>query len=283
MDMRKPDRPYTRSYDEEVARSQLCSGNHYGIFIDDTGSPGMPSTPAKLHPERKSWVAVVVPPERIRALSEEFAEVIEALRSDLGMSEYHFAEIWSGKGPFRAVPMDERLVIFQMFADILYIHELLIYIQTFDPETHGAAITGWPELPKIAECFDLQCHEDAALWFLLVRVRDHILAERSSGHQRAMVVLDEGVRKSAYSVEIDILDDVFLDGLLLFASSSTAPLLQLADFAAFCLNRSQIIIRKEKRSDIEIALLRILEPLVPQYKNCSPKLGWAANTGPMIP
>lgn len=35
--------------------SELRSGRHYGVFIDDTGSPGL-TTPG-LHAQRKSWVA----------------------------------------------------------------------------------------------------------------------------------------------------------------------------------------------------------------------------------
>ncbi len=127
-------------------------------------------------------------------------------------------------------------------------------------------------------------HEDAALWFLLVRVRDHLLAKRTSNDQRAMVFLDEGLKKSGTCVEVDVFDDVFLDGHLLFASSATLPLLQLADFAAFCLNRVQLIVRKnEKRSDFEIAFLRMLEPLTELFKNCTLRLGWPDQAGPMVP
>ncbi len=41
---------------------ELADGTTFGIFIDDTGSPGLKSTPSFLHPSRKTWVAVVIPP-----------------------------------------------------------------------------------------------------------------------------------------------------------------------------------------------------------------------------
>jgi hypothetical protein len=97
-----------------------------------------------------------------------------------------------------------------------------------------------------------------------------------------MVFLDEGLKKADSCVEVDVLADTILDGRLLFASSSSIALLQLADFAAFCLNRTQLSIRRDKRSDLDIALLRILEPLAAQYRNCIPKLGWPDNPGPMV-
>lgn len=173
-------------------------------------------------------------------------------------------------------------MIFQLFADILCVHELPIYVQTFDPDTHAAATAGWPQLSKIAGCFNLQSHEDAALWFLLVRVRDHVLAERRTADQRAMVFVDEGLKKAGSCVEVDALADTFLDGHLLFASSSSIALLQLADYAAFSLNRTQISIRRDKRSEFDIALLRILQPLAAHYRNCTRKLGWPDNPGPMV-
>jgi hypothetical protein len=97
-----------------------------------------------------------------------------------------------------------------------------------------------------------------------------------------MVFLDEGLKKADSCVEVDAFADTFMDGHLLFASSSSIALLQLADFAAFCLNRTQISIRRDKRSEFDIALLRTLEPLAAQYRNCTPKLGWPDNPGPMV-
>lgn len=279
---KKPKESFTKHYDVQLVLQKLLSGSSFGVFIDDTGSPGDPNTPAGLHPYRKSWVAVVLSPAQVHTVATELNEAVEALRSDLGVTEFHFVEIYSGKGPFREVSLKERIIIFQMFANLFYIHELPIYVQTFDPETHGALAAGLPQIPKIASCFDLHCHEDAALWVLLVRVRDHILAQRTTNDLRAMVFIDEGLKKSASIVEVDVLDDVFLDGLLYFAASSTSPLLQLADFAAFCLNRSQIIARKDRRSDFDIAFLRVLQPMVREYRNCMQKLLWPDKEGPMI-
>lgn len=263
---------------------KLLLGHYYGVFIDDTGSPGMPNTPAGLHPDRKSWVAVVIPPKQVSPIAINLNEAIDALGSDLGLEEYHFVDIYSGKGPFREVSMDKRMQIFKMFAALFYIHEPAIYVQTFDPVVHGqlAAATLPPKLPKVADCFDMHSYKDAALWLLLVRVRDHLMEKRSSKNHRAMVVIDEGLKKAGSCVEVDVLDDVFLDGRLHFEKSFLSPMLQLADFAAFCLNRSQNIIRKDNRSDLDFSFLRILEPLGPLFKNCIRNGIWPENEGPMF-
>ena len=43
---------------------ELRSGRHYGVFIDDTGSLGLKSP--SLNEQRKTWVAVLVPPLAVR-------------------------------------------------------------------------------------------------------------------------------------------------------------------------------------------------------------------------
>lgn len=83
---------------------KLAEAGCFGVFIDDTGSPGMPNTPAKLHPDRKSWVAVIVPPDQVQPVSAALKEALDALRCDLGVNEFHFKDIYAGKGPFRSVP-----------------------------------------------------------------------------------------------------------------------------------------------------------------------------------
>jgi hypothetical protein len=60
---------------------------------------------------------------------------------------------------------------------------------------------------------------------------------------------------------------VFVDGLICFARSSSILPLQLADFAAFALNRTQLLIGKEKLSPLDKTLLKILSPIAWNYQN----------------
>ncbi|MEM3489058.1 MAG: hypothetical protein QXO75_05310 [Nitrososphaerota archaeon] len=45
----------------------------YSVFIDDTGSPGLQSTPPNLPPERESSVGVVVHPDQMPEALEELS------------------------------------------------------------------------------------------------------------------------------------------------------------------------------------------------------------------
>src|SRR5882724_6285714 len=52
------------------------AGKLHGVFIDETGSPGLRDTPSNLHPDRKSWVAVIVPKAEIAEVWQEFPGAI---------------------------------------------------------------------------------------------------------------------------------------------------------------------------------------------------------------
>ncbi len=254
----------------------------YGVFIDDTGSPGMENTPPPLHPDRKSWVAIIIPPDQKRAVTQALQDAVDALRADLGKDEYHFVEIYNGKCPFRQLSIEERLIIFQYFADIVYVHGLPILVQTLDPDSHAQSMFGKLKLPKIASCFDMSSPQDTALWLLLTRVWDYIRSTRTNENHRAFVCIDEGFKRPGFSPEIDVMDDALHDGRIYFASSAELPLIQLADFAAFCLNRTQLAIRRDKRNTFDMQLLQVLSPIASQYINMTKKLLWPAAEGPLV-
>ena len=69
---------------------ELSVGEAYGIFIDDTGSPGIQDAPENFHPERQTWVAVIVPPSQMAEVMEQMSQALSGLRDSLGASEFHF-------------------------------------------------------------------------------------------------------------------------------------------------------------------------------------------------
>jgi hypothetical protein len=61
--------------------------------------------------------------------------------------------------------------------------------------------------------------------------------------------------------------DCFADELVCFARSDTVFPIQMADFAAFCLNRTQLILAKPELSDLDRHVLEILSPMAWNYVN----------------
>lgn len=245
--------PQTINFAEE-----LRSGRHYGIFIDDTGSPGL-KTPG-LHEKRKSWVAVMVPPHQTPEIIDQLPNALSRLK-ELGLKdpEFHFTDIWAGKGQFRKLDLQQRLGIFRFMADVFSRYKFQVLVQTFDPDNALEVQNGanWPEnFGPLKFCN----HEDLALIFTLLRIHTH-LEGLQGGTTTACVIVDEGRFASGKTIVMPGMAPIFVGGAIFFANSRLVHPIQLADFAAFALNRWQLLRVKGSLSELDKTLLEILSPV----------------------
>lgn len=245
--------------------AELRSGRHYGVFIDDTGSPGL-VTPG-LHEKRKSWVAVIVPPHRVVEVMDQAPRALSVLRKfGLEDPEFHFTDIWAGKGEFKKLSLEQRLGLFEFMAHIFATYRFEVLVQTFDPDNASdvRSRANWPE--KFGP-LKFASHEDLALIFALLRVHIH-LKDRFQGRATACVIVDEWSRfQSGTSMIVGGLAPTFVGGAVLFASSRLVHPVQLADFAAFVLNRWQLLRVKDELTDLDRTLLKILTPVTKFFVN----------------
>ena len=243
---------------------ELRSGCHYGVFIDDTGSPGL-TTPG-LHMQRKSWVAVLVPPERTVEVMDQLPSALAFLR-ELGLKdpEFHFADIWAGRGEFAKLNLQQRLGIFRFMAHIFVIRRFQVLVQTFDPE-NAADVHSRAEWPTAFGPLKFSNHGDLALIFALLRVWMH-LKSLKGGNATACVVVDEGRLSSGNTIVLPSLAPTFVAGAVLFASSRLVHPIQLADFAAFVMNRWQLLRVKDRLSELDKTLLEIVSPVAKSFIN----------------
>jgi hypothetical protein len=252
---------------------ELRSGRHYGVFIDDTGSPGL-ITPG-LHLQRKSWVAVIVPPHQTAEVMDQLPNALSFLR-DLGLKdpEFHFTDIWAGKGEFRKLDLQQRLGLFRFMGHIFATYGFQVLVQTFDPEnaTDLFSRAEWPETFGPLKFSD---HGDLALIFALLRVRMH-LKKIDGGGASACVVVDEGRLASGKAIVLPGLAPTFFAGAVLFASSRLVHAIQLADFAAFVMNRWQLLRVKDNLSELDKTFLQIVSPIGESFVNIDsvPVHGW---------
>lgn len=250
--------------------NDLLTGSYYGVFIDDTGSPGLASTPANLHPERKTWVGVVVKPHQMPEVLHQFPQALNGLYEFTGAKEFHFADIYAGKGEFKDVDFQIRLSLFEFMVDIFCEYDFPIYVQTFDPNTLSTLRSARPrDFPENVGMFDMTKQNDVALLLLIMRIKWFIEKDRSNANSLAYVFADEGYKKNGMAIEIPSWKSVFKDGCIYFARSSDYHPLQLADFAAFVLNRSQLLIGKQELNERDKQLLTIIEPLCNNFRNIS--------------
>src|SRR5882672_7224986 len=97
----------------------LARGIHHGVFIDDTGSPGLATGSSRLHPERSSWVAVIVPRSDMREVLEQFPDALGELSRLAPSTEFHFGDIFAGRRKFGdGLPIAVRLALFEFMATI---------------------------------------------------------------------------------------------------------------------------------------------------------------------
>lgn len=243
----------------------LRSGLFYGVFIDDSGSPGLQTGTLSLHPERKTWVGVVIDPRLMPEVLVQLPQALQGLEELTGATEFHFADVYAGRGAFAEVSFKRRLAIFQFMAYIFDTYRFPIVVQTFDPDTlESIHLRG--RFPARIGSFDMTKPNDAALLFLLLRVKWYVENNRTD-LELARVFVDEGYKRDGTALAVPQWESVLADGLVCFASSRSILPIQLADFAAFSLNREQLLLHRHKLTMRDVELLGTLEPVAHNYMN----------------
>lgn len=271
-------KPRFQDYFDELAR-----GEAYGIFIDETGSPGITDAPTNFHPERKTWVAVIIPPSQIAEVMQQMPQVLDELRQSFGADEFHFTDIYSGKKQFKNLDLQTRLRLFEFMAYIFSAYRFPVIVQTFDPETLADVRSrSADQLPESLPPFDFRKCEDLALFFLLLRLRWYMKETETYPNTKARIFIDEGFKNNGIAIRIPTFDDAFADGQICFAQSSNIYPIQLADFAAFSLNRVQLIAGRDQRTPLDIRMLEILSSVAFNYINIEKKSTPVDQQGPWI-
>lgn len=263
--------------------NEMSQGEVFGIFIDDTGSPGITDAPLNFHPERKTWVAVIVPPSQIAEVMQQMPQALDELRHLVGADEFHFTEIYSGKKQFKNIDLQVRLGLFEFMAYIFSAYGFPVIVQTFDPETlEDVRLRSGSQFPDSISPFNFSKCEDLALFILLLRLKWYIKETETYPSTKARVFIDEGFKNNGIAIRIPTFDDVFADGQICFAKSSSIYPIQLADFAAFSLNRVQLLGGREHRSPLDTRLLEILSPVAFNYINIEQKIIPVDKHGPLF-
>jgi hypothetical protein len=222
---------------------------------------------------------VIVPRQIIAEVWQQFPAAVEELQRLTGATEFHFADIYGGRRAFKGVPLERRLTLFAFMAYLFSAYRVPVFVQTLDPESIRD-VQGRASLPERLGPFDFRKHNDLALFFLLLRVKWYLESQYSDADRRARVFVDEGFQRNGAAIMIPPLRGVFADGLVCFGRSDSILPIQLADFAAFCLNRSQLLLGRSKLSELDESFLRTISPIAWNYQSI-PKIpleGWFPET-----
>lgn len=224
------------------------------IAIDDTYGPAASGGSVFVSGSRRTHVAVVFPDSDAKKIREEVAGCLEEIRRLTGVEakEFHFVDIYNRNAPWCNLADQVNLQLFRFFALIYKRYQWPVVIQTIDNRTlkdHGIE-----ELGGKIEGLDLSKRADLSLLFLLMKIK----LKYKQTPEPISLFIDEGRRKSGVPFGAEIFHDWPLKFQGEFSSSVTEPLVQIADFIAFCINRSTYLATKKDRTEIDNWFLNLV-------------------------
>jgi hypothetical protein len=237
------------------------------IYIDDAGTPGC-NPPSDFLPEdRKSFCAVIVPEKVSYEVNEAISILLNGIKEEFNAKELHCTEIYGGRGLWKGVSVQKRKQIFDFLDSILSGFALPVLFQTW---SQGSARDHEQQLSKIQmkekswwNLNDTQHFSLLHLCFLVSKeINDYKQNHKGDFSSALTCFIDEGLVKANSKIQLPAWGDIFENQQLNFVKSEDCPGIQLADFAAFCIGRSQWILANQKEgvpiSDAEQHILKIV-------------------------
>jgi Protein of unknown function (DUF3800) len=224
------------------------------VAIDETYGPRGYGRSRYVTGERRTQVGVVFDDDKVEYIREQIIECLSALREFSGgkHKEFHFVDIYNRNGIWGCVPTGINLRIFEFFAHIYESYRWPVLIQTVDKRTFRD-MDGLNKKMSF-DGLDPCDPSDVALSLLCLKIR---MRFRSS-NEPLTLILDEGRRKVGQPFGDELFRGWPASFVGRFASSEQEGLLQIADFVAFCINRSTHLSLKEKRTDLDLWFMELV-------------------------
>tara|TARA_B110001469_G_C9585049_1_gene290211 strand:- start:132 stop:923 length:792 start_codon:yes stop_codon:yes gene_type:complete len=224
------------------------------VAVDDTYGPEFETASAFVTGRRRSHVAVIFPDSDVPYIREQINACLKEVRDSMGIdvNEFHFVDIFNRKPPWDDLSEGINLKLFEAFASIYSRYRWPVVIMTIDDRTlidHGIE-----KIKAKIDGLNLEKPEDLSLFWLFIKLKSnrHLLS------QPLNLIVDEGRRKPGSEINKTIFHDWQADFKGWYASSKEEPLLQLADFLAYCINRCTHLSMKEPRKEIDNWFLNLV-------------------------
>ena len=195
---------------------------------------------------------VVVPWRAAGRLGVAVDLLRRGVKEDFGADELHFSEIYSGNGVWRRVGVDKRIEIFDLMTRIFERFGMPVMFQTVSESMFSEDAAFFSEYrSKPGQFWKVESipHYGLLLTCYKVARQFRYLKRRypSDFPVPLPAYVDEGQARAGAEVELQNWGDAIEDRRLLFRRSVDVPGLQLADFAAFTVARSQWLAAKQER------------------------------------
>ena len=224
------------------------------IAIDDTYGPDKDTGSTYVTGKRRTHVALVFQDGEVNYVRTQIKECLAQVRDSLGIvaPEFHFVDLYNRQGPWANLADDTNLRILGFFAEIYREYRWPVFVQTVDNRTlrdHNIK-----KLVGKIDGLDLSNDADLSLYMTLTKIKRKYI----ENPEPLKLFMDEGRYKEGHSFGSAIFDDWPKRYEGVYASSSKEPLLQLADFVAFCINRSTHLSTKPHRSAVDDWFIRLV-------------------------
>ena len=226
-----------------------------GFYIDDAGTPGAKSKSPFLDESRKSWCAVIVPERVVDALGVAVELFLQGVKRDYGVDELHFGDVYGGRNDWEGVPVAERIEIFDLMTQAFVSFSLPVIYQTVSQSTYSDHPAFFSRVTaKAGEFWDVKSIPHFGLLltcYQIAKCFDYLNEEYPSDFPRPLpVYVDEGLAKAGAAVDLPNWGHAIEGKRIVFQRSLDNPGLQLADFAAFSISRTQWIGAKQRKGTL---------------------------------
>lgn len=219
------------------------------IVIDDTSPSGNPNETRFIKKNQETLVAVFIHSQN-RSLQERTLENINTtLKSEFGITEIHLKDLVNRENECSHLSSENVLAIIKILSDWLSKIQLPFIVQTCTDTTF---IENGITLKGKYENFNFNKAKDQALFLILLKIKK--FKEVFFPNDEIEIVMDEGRRKPNKVEKFNLLTDCATENIISYQSSKDFVLLQIADFFAYALNRTQMTIAKDTKTETDILL-----------------------------
>jgi len=224
------------------------------IAIDDTYGPKVGQKSKYVTGDRRTHVAVLFQDSEVEYIREQIKNLLQEVSKDIGqeVKEFHFVDMYNRMGPWKNVEDEYNLDIIELFADIYKMYKWEVVIQTID--NHTVSEHGIEFVSGKIDGLDLSTKEGQSLVFLLIKIQEKLKINSTP----LKIYMDEGNKKPGASFATNLFEDWCSEYEGIYASSEKEPLLQIADFLAFSINRVTHLSLKKNRTDIDLWFINLI-------------------------
>lgn len=227
------------------------------IAIDDTYGPNNINSSRYITNERRTSVAIVFEDNDVDSIRNNIEGCLSYIRNELNVNadELHFTEIYNRRGPWSKLNDSKNIRIIEAFAHIYSLHKWPVHVQTIDDRT--LSDHGIKTIVAKLDSLDLSDKAQLSLAFLLIKIKTIYL----SRDEPLTLFVDEGIGKAGKPFGDLWFRDWPQTFIGNFESSVSEPLLQLADFLAFSINRVTYLSTKQNRTSFDVSVLNLLSTM----------------------